>query len=688
MRAMSRAVPTGPPPNILPPPRGTASRWRALLLWAGPAACAAGIVVHGLFGEWVPSRTAALLVIVLAALALAGVLHRLAGLAWAHGLLGAWALALLLFAGPLPVLATLACAAAAIALGRWLLPGAGLMAACAIGLSLAAGVIGWLLPLPVHGRWSYLAAIVAVLALRRRDVGSAARAGWQGWQHAVASAPRAAAAAVLVAGLASTGCWVPTVQHDDLGYHQLLPWMLQVDGRHALDPDVHVWALAPWASDVVQALPQVLAGMEARGAVNALWLAVTAGALWQLCAALGGDARQRWWTVALYASLPLTAVLAMGMQTEMQTAALLGWAAVLALRPPSVRTLWAACALLGALAATKLAAAAFAALLLPWLLWRQRTVVGWRSLCTGLALVVGLGGSSYAYAAYIAGNPVLPLLNGVFGSPHFAPRDFEDARWHAGAGPDLAWQLTFDTGRYLEAFPGGGGFVLVALAGAWVLALATPRTRGLAALALAMTVAPLLATQYLRYVQPALVLVLPALVVAATAAAPRHAHLLLAATCVVNLLFQANGHWMLRTGIVKETVMAAGRDAPVWMEYAPERVLAMRMRERRAGEGGGGTVLSLGISAPMAAEFGAAARTVGWYDPSLQRAAQRADQDVSGEAWARLLRAENVRDLLLRPQELSAVRRAGLQAAGAQREAAAGPAEWWRLPPRDARSAP
>ncbi|MBJ6982242.1 hypothetical protein [Luteimonas sp. MC1572] len=684
---MSRAVPTGASPNTLPP-HATASRWRSLLLWAGPAACIAGIFIHELFAEWVPSRSTALLVIMLAALAFAGVLRRIAGLAWAHGLLVAWLLALLLFAGPLPVLATLACAATAIALGLWLLPGAGIAAACTVGLALGAGVLGWLLPLPIHGRWTYLAVIVVVLALRRRDVGSAIRQAWDGWRGAVAAAPRAAAAAVLVAGLASTGCWVPTVQYDDVGYHLLLPWMLQLDGRHALDPEVHAWALAPWTADVVQALPQVLAGMEARGAVNALWLALTATALWQLCAALGGDARQRWWTVALYASLPLTAVLAMGMQTEMQTTALLAWAAVLALRPPSVRTLWAACALLGALVATKLAAAGFAAILLPWLLWRQRAVLGLRNLAGGLVLIAGLGGSSYAYAAYVAGNPVLPLLNSVFGSPYFATQDFDDPRWHAGAGPDLAWQITFDTGRYLEAFAGGGGFVLVALAGAWLLALVAPRTRALAALALAMTVAPLLATQYLRYVQPALVLVLPALVLAASAAAPRSAHLLLVATCVANLLFQANGHWMLRTGIVKETVMAAGRDAPVWMEYAPERVLAMQVRARRAAEGGHGTVLSLAPSAPMAAEFGAAARTVGWYDPSLQAAAQRADHDASGGAWAELLRSEDVRDVLLRPSELPAVRQAGLLAAGARREAVAGAAEWWRLPPRDAVAAP
>lgn len=33
------------------------------------------------------------------------------------------------------------------------------------------------------------------------------------------------------------------------------------------DPRVQVWALAPWATDVLQAVPQVMSGQEARGPV-------------------------------------------------------------------------------------------------------------------------------------------------------------------------------------------------------------------------------------------------------------------------------------------------------------------------------------------------------------------------------------------------------------------------------------
>jgi hypothetical protein len=687
MRAMSRAAPTPPVPDAEPlhAPR---QPWPAWLLWAGAVACLGGILGHGLFGEWVPARTTALLVIALLALGFAWALRRLGGTAMAHGLAIGWLIALCWFGGPLPVAATAAAALAAIALGGLLLPGANAAAQCITGLALATGVLGWLLPLPLHSRWSYLAAVLLLLAWRHRALRASLGEALHGWRRTVPAAPRPAAAAVLVLGLAATGCWLPTMQHDDIGYHLLLPWSLQLDGRLAMDPDVHAWALAPWAADVVQAVPQLLAGGEARGAVNALWLLLCATALWRLCAAMGGDLRARAWTVVLYASLPLTAVLAAGMQTELPSAALLAWAACMGFGTPSRRSLAAACALLGLLLASKLAAAGFAGLLLPWLAWRHRSVLDARTVAAAVALIVVLGGSSYAYAWAIAGNPVLPLLNGYFGSPYFGG-DFVDARWHAGVGADLPWRLTFDTGSYLEAYPGGGGFVLVALAGAWLLALWQRRTRAVAALALAMLVAPLLATQYLRYVYPALVLALPALVGAAFAAAPRSAHALLLATCVANLVFQANGHWMLRTGAVKDTVMASGRDAPLLVDYAPERLLAAALRGRWAEDGARhGHVLTLGLDSPTLAELGAAARTVSWYDPSLQAEAGGADADASGAAWAALWRAHGIGDLVLHAQRLSPAQRAGLALSGATREQAIGDVEWWRLPSVDSPAPP
>ena len=84
------------------------------------------------------------------------------------------------------------------------------------------------------------------------------------------------------------------MQSDDVAYHLGLPAQLQATARYAMDARLQVWALAPWNGDVLQGVAQVLAGREARGALNALWLLVAAGAMHGLAAVLGGDATRRY----------------------------------------------------------------------------------------------------------------------------------------------------------------------------------------------------------------------------------------------------------------------------------------------------------------------------------------------------------------------------------------------------------
>ena len=660
------------------PPWLRARRPAALaLVWGGPAAGLAGLVVHDIFEGWRLPRT--LVVLALAALLLAWPLRRFARWSWATAIAAYWCALLPVFADPLPVLATLSAAAAATALGGLLLRGEGPAAPCLVGTALAAGVVGWLLPLPLHLRAVYLLACLALIGWQWRPLLAGARGLRAGWSSAVAAAPASAALAVLLLGLAGTSCWLPTMQHDDIGYHLYLPWSLQLDGRHPLDPEYHVWALAPWFADVVQAVPQVLAGAEARGPVNALWLALAAGGLWRLCRDLGGDARMAWWTVALWSSLPLTAALAGGMQTELPTTALLAWLVVLGHRPPTARGIAAMAVLAGALLATKLSAAAMMLALLPWLGWRQRRALSSGTSLTACALIALVGSSSYAYATAIAGNPLLPLANGVFASPYFKAEEFVDPRWHAGFDFALPWQLTFDTNRYMEAAPGAAGVVLVALGGAWLVAIAMRRTRVLALLTLATAAGLLAASQYLRYVYPLLALALPALVIAVASVEPRRWMLLLALALVANLALQPRGHWMLGANAVKRTLSARGADAPLYLAFAPERQLAVLMREA-TDAATGGNVLVVGGDGPMPAEFGRRARTITWYDPSLAARAAIADRDPTGAAWASLLRDEGIGEVLLRPADLPAPRRSALERLDAQPQARLEGLEWWRIP--------
>lgn len=685
MRAMiPPSASTSIPPAHPLPVAAPAGRWQVALLWAGMPLCAFGIFQYRLWEQWHSGRFGELLLLSLLACGLAWPLRKFAHWSWATALALPWCLALVLFAGAMPVMATLMLATIALALGGLLGARRSPVLQIACGLVLLGAVLGWLLPLPVHFRWSYVGLGLLLAGLRRKRLLECVRSLCDDWTQSVAAAPRAAGFAVLALGLASTGAWLPTLQVDDLGYHLRLPWELLEQGRYAMDPETHVWALAPWLGDVLQSFPQVIAGAEARGPVNVLWILLTASGVWQLGRALGGDARANWAAVALYASLPLTASLAGSMQTETPTAALLVWLFVLIVRAPDARGRGLHCGavLVGGLLALKLAAAAAAIVLLPWAIWRHRSSLRLLPVLAAAAMALALGASSYAYAWIIAGNPFLPLFNAHFQSPYFQAADFDDVRWHAGFNTLLPWRLTFDTGRYLEAFAGGGGFVLIALAGGWVLALIQRRTALVAAMMAASIAVPLIPMQYLRYAFPACVVLLPLLAATAFRADPRRAAWLLGGVCLLNFAFQVNGNWLLRTGAVKETLLALGNDDASFRHYAPERIL---LAELRASPANAGNVLAMDPDTAWVAEMGARARTGSRYDPSLAAAATAADLDATGSAWQSLFEHEGITEVLLRKKALTEAQRNGLRQANATLRAEQGDAQWWIIEPRKAR---
>lgn len=648
------------------------------LIWLGPLAVLAGLASHRLWEQWPSGRLGDLLIIGLAAWGFSWVTARITRLPQATGVALFWALLLLVFAGPLPVMATGLLALAALALGGLLLGQGPATLQGLLGLLMLGGVVGWSLPLPIHHGWIYLLLCAALTGWRWRAWWQVLRTARDGWNEAVAGTPRLATFCVIVIGLASVSCWLPTMQYDDLAYHLRLPWQLQDQGFYAPAPQYQVWALAPWLSDVVHALAQLMGGAEARGAVNAFWLLALAGGLWRLCTNVGGPLPARWLAAAVAISLPMTTSLAGGMQTELPTAAALTWlfALVAGPRDGSFRFWLALAVLAGGLMAIKTTSGAMAAIPLLWALFRHP----WPSFPRILLVVVAglvIAGSSYLYGLMLAGNPVLPLFNAWFKSPYFAPTNFFDARWQSGFGPMLFWNMSFDTDRYVEAYDGGGGFLLIALAGPWLLSLLHRNTRVAALAATAVMLLPLIPLQYLRYAYPGQVVLGAILVATLFAVDVRRTGGLAIGLCVLHLAFQANGNWMLRYGAIKQTVKAAGRDAPLFKRYAPERLLAAELRQ--AG-GPSGNVLVFDTSQAFFAEFGARGRTVSWYSQPLSTAANVAGRDPSGEAWLALLRREHVSDVILHSETATPAQRKALQLGGAVRRASVEATEWWMLP--------
>lgn len=649
-------------------------------VWLGPLLLVAGIWHYRMWESLPTLRALEGLAIALAAMAAAWLLRRLSGMSLATALAVLWALALVFFAGPAPTLATLLLAAAALAVGGMVHPREAVGLQISLGLVLLAGAVGWLLPLPVHWRPVYLLLALSAVLWRRHALLQSWGSLRSVWSEATGSAPRSAAFALVVLGLASTGAWIPTLQFDDLAYHLRLPWQLQTEGRYLLDPSHQVWALAPWASDVLHAMAQLMGQAEARGPLNALWLALTAGGLWRLGAAVQAPEHARWLTIALFGSFPLTTALMGSMHTELPCLALLAWLLALVVERRHLDgPQWTAVVLLAAgLTALKLTAALLAAVLLMMALLRSSWPSPRRTALLALLFAL-VAGSSYIYAWAIAGNPFLPLFNGWFQSPYFRPENFLDERWATGFGPTLLWDMTFRTREFIESYPGSAGFAMVGLAGAVLLALLRPGTRWSMGLALALLFIPLLALQYLRYAFPGMVLVTVVAAIAALRWQPRAGAVVVVLVCLLNLAFQASAQWTLHEGVVRMSIGRFGADRPVLEVYAPERAL---MRQVRKSGPLIGTVVFLDDGHPYFAEAGRHGRTPVWYDPQFRRAAQQADRVSDGSAWVALLQEMDAVDVIVRRDSTREVRLRALERAGATRLSAIGPAEWWRMPTR------
>lgn len=89
--------------------------------------------------------------------------------------------------------------------------------------------------------------------------------------------------ALLAIGAMSTFAWPPTLDFDSLAYHLNLPSQLVTFGYYQMSVATNVWAVSPWAADVLQAIAWLVGGMQARGAVDTLWASLSLALMWKLC---------------------------------------------------------------------------------------------------------------------------------------------------------------------------------------------------------------------------------------------------------------------------------------------------------------------------------------------------------------------------------------------------------------------
>lgn len=613
-----------------------------LLFWGGCAAALAGFVINVMWTSvpWAVSGLLGGMALVVASLAWA--VKRLARWSMSTSVGGVWLLALIYFAGPASFGAVVLLAVAALALGSLFVPASwparGALSILA-GLALISGVIGWLLPFPVHSRVAYVIVLLALVVLRWRAVTEVLRQMPAAWRTVVSEAPISSWLMAVAVGIVTTCAWLPTIHFDDLAYHLGLPSQLANLGYYKMDAASNLWAMSAWAADVLQGVTWLVAGHESRGMLDVLWLVVGLVLIWHLCEALDLPPWLRCVAVALYASLPLTAGTLTGMQTEGPTAALAAGIAVLIQHSPKPggRKLKVFALLFGLLLALKLSNLMIAGPLGLWLLCRWRARLPWRALPISLLLLLLIAGSSYIYCWIWTGNPVLPLFNAIFHSPYYDPTNFHDHHWNAGLRWNIVWNLVFHTSRYFEGSDGTAGFVLIALGGSLLAALLDSRARPLALVALGSFLLPLTQLQYLRYPHPALALMVPAMLcgIPVATAGSRRAYGIagvLIVLIIANLAFVPTGDWQLRSGELGRFLTTPRQD---FLErYAPiDRII--QIVDRRYGPHA--RVLIASDAVPYGAGFAGKAYVINWYDHKLAAESQQADKDASGKGWVRLL---------------------------------------------------
>ncbi|MGH8574178.1 MAG: hypothetical protein ACREX8_16615, partial [Gammaproteobacteria bacterium] len=312
---------------------------------------------------------------------------------------------------------------------------------------------------------------------------------------------------------------------------------------------------------------QLLAAREARGPLNVLYLVTLAHLLYALARQCGLSARVAWLTVGLAISQPMTAALGFSMQTELASAMVIVAAAFFIQSTSAVsatRDLVTVAVLCAFALGLKISNLIYVGPLAVWFLVRASRLP-WRGIAPALALAVMVGGSSYCYSALLAGNPVLPLYNDLFGSEFFDASRLRIPRYVGLLSWDVPWRLVMDTSTFFESWDGSSGFQWLVLLGPMLLAARNVKLRPLLVVGLIGTATLFNQMQYLRYLYPGLMLLsVPLLGGLGRGAQARLFLGVIVTLMLANLAFMTNSHWQARDGALGK-VLGVTRGERAWL---------------------------------------------------------------------------------------------------------------------------
>jgi hypothetical protein len=308
---------------------------------------------------------------------------------------------------------------------------------------------------------------------------------------------------------------MPEVADDALAMHLFIPGHMAARHQWGFDVDTYVWAVLPALGDWIYSLTFLLGGESSARLANFGFVLVLAWLVREISLWAGATERGARWAVLLFLCMPLTFTEVSTLFIESPWTAFIVAGALSILRvyetsDNSETNVAIGGILLGFAAASKAVTFPLGpALALPLLLharhWANAKCISGVGKGIGFFLLFGM--VPYATAWHVAKNPVFPFYNKVFQSPHWLPVNFESALFHEGVSWDTPYRVIFDSGKYLEAFPGAGGaqwLLLLVPAVIWLYSRKNWSALLVIAIGIVGVSLVFLQTSYLRYVFPAL----------------------------------------------------------------------------------------------------------------------------------------------------------------------------------------
>ena len=427
-----------------------------------------------------------------------------------------------------PLLVTLWFAGASAILGYWVLlklkiKSENLLNCFLVGIGIYGTAIGLLAHFPINYSGVYGLALVLPLVLNWRLVLEKAKSFFANTANTHQNRASFNGLDVAIGVMAMVYVIValmPELGYDALVSHLFIPAHLLQRHQWGFDASTYVWAVMPMLGDWVFSMGYMLAGETAARLINVGFIFVLGWLIRDMVLWAGGTLLGARWAVLIFLSTPLTFTEGSSLYIESI------WASFVV---AGVLALLKACSfnsksrfeipLAGLLLGTALAAKAITFTILPALLlllvWRYKSwykSTGLPFIALGGSLFLTVGVIPYATAWLLTGNPVFPMFNKVFQSPYFSiTENFNNQNYNSKLSWDTIYQITFETGKYLEAYAGASGFQWLLLFIPAVLTLiAFKKNRGFALLLIGvLTIAIVFHSQsYLRYVLPSWVILI------------------------------------------------------------------------------------------------------------------------------------------------------------------------------------